>query len=85
MKTTIEISNYPLSAEYEPKILDFIERCQVEGVKTKVNATSTHIQGDYDDVMNLIQAEIKTSFEKFGKMIFVVKILKGELDLEFSM
>lgn len=85
MKTTIEISNYPLSEEFEPKILDFIQRCQVEGVRTKVNATSTHIQGDYDVVMNLIQAEIKTSFEKFGKMIFVVKILKGELDLDFSM
>jgi len=85
MKTTIEISNYPLSEEFEPKILDFIERCQASGVKTKVNATSTHLQGDYDEVMNLIQAEIKTSFEKFGKMIFVVKVLKGELDLDFSM
>ena len=51
MKTTIEISNYPLSEDYEPKILDFIERCQAGGVKTKVNTTSTHIQGDYDVVM----------------------------------
>ena len=85
MKTTVEISNYPLSEDYEPKILDFINRCQVEGVKTKVNATSTHLQGDYDVVMNLIQSEIKTSFEKYGKMIFVVKVLLGELDLEFSM
>ena len=85
MKTTVEISNYPLSEEFEPKILDFIERCQAEGVRTKVNATSTHVQGDYDLVMNLIQSEIKTSFEKYGKMIFVIKVLKGELDLDFSM
>ena len=85
MIVTIEISNYPLSEEFEPKIVDFIQRCQTEGVKTKVNATSTHLQGDYDLVMNLVQAEMKTSFEKFGKMIFVMKILKGELDLEFSM
>lgn len=84
MITTIEISNYPLSEDYEPKILDFIERCQAHGMKTKVNATATHIQGDYDTVMHHVQAEIKTSFEKYGKMIFVIKVLKGELDLDFS-
>ena len=85
MKTTIEVSNYPLDADYEPIILDFIKRCQASGIRTKVNATSTHLQGDYDQVMNILTQEVKTSFEKFGKMIFVVKILKGELDLEISM
>lgn len=85
MKVTIEISNYPLSEDFESKIIDFIERCQKEGIRTKVNATSTHVQGEYDLVMNLIQTEIKTSFEKYGKMIFVMKVLKGELDLDFTM
>ena len=51
---------------------------------TKVNATATHIQGDYETVINLVQEEIKTSFEKYGQMIFVLKVLKGELDLDFS-
>jgi hypothetical protein len=37
--------------------------------------------GDYDVVMQLLSDEIKTSFEKFGKAIFVVKILNGELDI----
>jgi|TARA_B110000879_G_scaffold35519_1_gene49020 uncharacterized protein YqgV (UPF0045/DUF77 family) len=84
MKVTIEISNYPLSEDYEPKILDFINRCQAHGMRTKVNATATHIQGDYETVMNLVQEEVKTSFEKYGQMIFVLKVLKGELDLDFS-
>tara|TARA_B110000977_G_C10900633_1_gene425145 strand:- start:440 stop:697 length:258 start_codon:yes stop_codon:yes gene_type:complete len=84
MKVTIEISNYPLSEDYEPKILDFINRCQAHGMRTKVNATATHIQGDYETVINLVQEEIKTSFEKYGQMIFVLKVLKGELDLDFS-
>ena len=74
MKVTLEISNYPLNADYEPIILDFIERCQQGGYKVKVNATSTHIVGEYDGVMNLLKEEVKTSFEQFGKMIFVVKI-----------
>jgi uncharacterized protein YqgV (UPF0045/DUF77 family) len=85
MKVTVEISNYPLDNEFENKVLDFIDRCRSCGFKMKVNATSTQITGDYNVVMDLLQKEIKTSFEKYGKMIFVVKILKGELDLEFTL
>lgn len=80
MKTTIEISNYPLSEEYIPKIKDFIERCNTyNDIIIKTNSTSTQISGDYDVVMNLLQTEIKSSFEKFGKQVFVVKFLKGDL------
>jgi len=85
MITTVEISNYPLTEDYEARIIDFIERCKGEGIRTKVNATSTHLQGDYDLVMELLQREMKVSFEKFGKMIFVIKVLKGELDLDIKM
>lgn len=84
MKTTIEISNYPLNEDFETIILDFIERCKSSGLTTKVNATSTHIQGDYEQVFEVLQKEIKHSFEKHGKMIFVVKILKGALDLDYN-
>jgi uncharacterized protein YqgV (UPF0045/DUF77 family) len=80
MKTTVEISNYPLNADYEPPILDFINRLkEVEGLKIQVNATSTHIGGDYNLVMETLQQEIRTSFERYGKMIFVMKVLNGDL------
>jgi uncharacterized protein YqgV (UPF0045/DUF77 family) len=80
MKTTVEISNYPLSADYEPPILDFINRLkEVEGLKIQVNATSTHIGGEYNLVMETLQQEILTSFERYGKMIFVMKVLNGDL------
>lgn len=85
MKVTLEISNYPLNEEFESKILDFINRCKAHGFKTRVNATSTHVVGDYDEVMAMLQKEVRASFEKYGKMIFVVKILKGELDIEFTL
>ncbi len=84
MKVTIEISNYPLTDDYEPKIIDFIDRCIASGITVKVNATSTHLQGEYDEVMNVLQREIKTSYERYGQMIFVVKVLKGELDLDYK-
>ena len=80
MKTTVEISNYPLNADYEPPILDFINRLkEVEGLKIQVNATSTHIGGEYNLVMEILQQEIRTSFERYGKMIFVMKVLNGDL------
>ncbi|MCL4856488.1 MAG: thiamine-binding protein, partial [Flavobacteriales bacterium] len=78
MKTTIEISNYPLNADYIPSIKDFIDRLNLnKNIKVKTNATSTHIVGEFDEVMSILQNEIKTSFEKYGKMIFVMKVLNG--------
>jgi len=82
MKTTIEISNYPLNADYIPPIKDFIDRLNLnKNIKVKTNATSTHIVGDFDVVMPILQKVIKISFEKYGKMIFVVKVLNGALDI----
>jgi len=82
MKTTVELSKYPLNADYEPPILDFIGRLKSNtNLKVKTNATSTYVVGDYDEVMNIIQKEIKNSFEKYGKVIFVMKVLNGELDI----
>jgi uncharacterized protein YqgV (UPF0045/DUF77 family) len=82
MKTTVEISNYPLTEAYEAQIIDFIERMKNHSdIVVKVNTTSTHLVGDLDVVMTALNQEIKTSFEKYGQMIFVVKILKGALEL----
>lgn len=82
MQTTVELSKYPLNADYEPPILDFINRLnQQSGLTVKTNATSTHVVGDFDVVMNAVQQEIKTSFEKYGKAIFVMKVLNGALDI----
>ena len=64
-KTTVEISKYPLNADYEPPILDFIERIKSnENILVKTNATSTHLVGDYDEVMSILNKEMKSSFEK---------------------
>ena len=61
---------------------DFIERFnQHENIMVKTNATSTHVVGEYDLVFSILQQEIKTSFEKYGKMIFVVKFINGALEV----
>ena len=82
MKTTIEISNYPLTKDYESQIIDFIERIKAyKQIKISVKATCTLITGEYETVFEIVQKEIKSSFEQYGKMIFVMKVLLGELDI----
>ena len=82
MKATVEISKYPLNADYEPPIIDFIERLNAnKNVLVKTNATATQVVGEFEEVMSLLQAEIKSSFEKYGKAIFVMKVLNGDLDI----
>ncbi len=80
MKVTVELSKYPLSEEYIPKIKDFIERLNFHNsLKVMTNQTSTHVMGDFDVVMPILNKEIKNSFEKYGKAIFVMKVLMGDL------
>lgn len=80
MEVTIEISKYPLKDEYVKPIKSFIDRLTITpGITVKTNATSTQVAGEYDFVMNLIKREIKTSYEQFGKSIFVIKVLPGNL------
>lgn len=80
MKVTLEISKYPLRENYIEPIQDFIDRLNKdESITIRTNETSTHVSGDYDHVMTLLKKEIKASYDKFGKSIFVVKILLGDL------
>jgi len=81
MKLSVEISNYPLNEMYIAPIKDFIDRLQAnELLRISCNTMSTQIFGEYDDVMNVLTAEMKLSFEQFGKMIFVCKFINSDLD-----
>ena len=83
MKLSVEISKYPLHQDYIPFIKDFIERLNTyEGLKVITNTMSTQIFGDYDLVMQVLNTEIKRSYEQFGKAIFVCKFISGDLSPE---
>ncbi|MCY0965671.1 hypothetical protein [Parathalassolituus penaei] len=78
MELSVEISKYPLADEYKPAIKDFIERLQqVEGLSVVCNTMSTQVFGDYDLVMSTLAAEMKRSYENWGKAIFVYKMIPG--------
>ena len=80
MKLSVEISKYPLHQDYISFIKGFIDRLnEYDGLKVITNTLSTQIFGDYDLVMQVLNTEIKRSYEEFGKAIFVCKFLSGDL------
>ena len=84
MKTSVEISYYPLDQEYIPPIKDFIARMnQYEGLVARTNGMSTQVFGEYDILMSALTQEIKKSFEN-PHSVFVMKIINADLDTKES-
>ncbi len=82
MQISVEISMYPLRDEFLPAISDFIELVnRNDMVEVKTNSMSTQLFGEYDQVMALLQAGIKHSFERYGKVVFATKFLHGDTRL----
>jgi uncharacterized protein YqgV (UPF0045/DUF77 family) len=80
MKASVDISLYPLADEYIPAIKEFIERVQqYPEVAVVRNDLSTQLYGDYEQIMDLLKVEVRLSWEKYGKSIFVIKLLRDDL------
>jgi uncharacterized protein YqgV (UPF0045/DUF77 family) len=76
MKIGVEISLYPLTEDYIPPIRGFIDRLNADGrFKVVTNDMSTQVFGAYDEVMETLTRELKPTFERDGKSIFVMKVL----------
>jgi len=80
MKISVEISKYPLNEKYIEEIQNFIDRLNTyPKIKIITNTMSTQIFGEYDEVMNALKTEIKTSFERAVKQVMVVKFINSDL------
>lgn len=76
MDIAVEISLYPLRAEYIPAIQDFLDRLNTHaGLKIVTNSMSTQVSGEYAPVMQTLTEEIRRSFEGPHKAVFVMKVL----------
>lgn len=79
MRTAVEISLYPLDADYVPPIRDFIERLNRHaGLTVVTNAMSTQVAGEHDAVFAALAQETKTTFDGRHRAVFVMKILGGQ-------
>ena len=78
MHTAVEISLYPLDADYIPPIKDFIDRLNTyPELKVTTNAMSTQISGEHQRVFEILAQETATSFGQHGRKVFVMKVLGG--------
>jgi uncharacterized protein YqgV (UPF0045/DUF77 family) len=77
MNIGVEISLYPLNADYIPPIKDFIERLNAAAPALRIvtNAMSTQVFGDYDALMPVLLRELRQTLERNDKAVFVMKVL----------
>jgi len=82
MRTTIEISLYPLDADYIPPIKDFIDRLNQHPDLTVVtNAMSTQVAGEHHRLFEILAKETAQTFNQVGRRVFVMKVLGGEVPI----
>jgi uncharacterized protein YqgV (UPF0045/DUF77 family) len=81
MRTAIEISLYPLDADFIPPIQGFIDRLNTyPELQVLTNAMSTQISGEHARLFEILAKETATSFGEQGRKVFVMKVLGGMVD-----
>lgn len=78
MKISVELTLTPIQDDYEPAIINFIKKLRASGLTVKENPLSTQIYGDYDEVMEVLNKEIKTAFEAIDRGLMYMKIVKSD-------
>ena len=76
MDIAVELSLYPLNADYIPPIKDFIDRLNADArLKVVTNSLSTQVFGPYELVFGALTRELRTTFEQNDKAVFVMKVI----------
>jgi uncharacterized protein YqgV (UPF0045/DUF77 family) len=76
MDIAVEMSLYPLDADYIPPIKDFIDRLNADGrLKVVTNSLSTQVFGPYEVVFAALTRELQVTFANNDKSVFVMKVL----------
>jgi hypothetical protein len=80
MDIAVEMSLYPLTADFIPTIKDFIDRLNTHpGLRVVTNNLSTQVFGPHERLFDVLKAEIGKTFAERGgaggKAVFVMKVL----------
>jgi uncharacterized protein YqgV (UPF0045/DUF77 family) len=79
MDIGVEISLYPLTAEYAPLVREFIARLQGDTrFKVVANSMSTQVFGAFEPLMQTLQQELRTTLAglevRAQRAVFVLKL-----------
>jgi hypothetical protein len=80
MDIGVEISLYPLRADFAPAIREFLARVNRDPqLRVVTNSMSTQIFGSYEAVMGALLRELRPTFAALGtpadRAVFVMKVL----------
>ena len=79
MDIGVEISLYPLTADYVPLIRDFVARFNADArFRVQTNSMSTQVFGDFEPLMDALNQQLRTSFAAVStgtqRAVFVMKV-----------
>jgi uncharacterized protein YqgV (UPF0045/DUF77 family) len=78
MRAAIEISMYPLSADYRPRIQAFIDRLNTHPeLRVSTNTMSTQIWGDLERMLGILAQEMNRSAIEGPQLVYAMKVLPG--------
>ncbi|WP_411029041.1 thiamine-binding protein [Spongiimicrobium sp. 3-5] len=78
MNISVELTLTPLQDSFEDQIIAFILKLRESGLTVLENPLSTQVYGEYDQVMKILNKEIKTAFELMDKGLLYMKIVKSD-------
>jgi uncharacterized protein YqgV (UPF0045/DUF77 family) len=71
----VELSLYPLTADYTAPIKDFLARLQAApGLKVVTSSLSTQVFGPYEQVLELLGREMRATLGATQKSVFILKV-----------
>jgi uncharacterized protein YqgV (UPF0045/DUF77 family) len=78
MHVAVEMSLYPLTDQFIPPILDFLDRLKSHARLVVVtNSMSTQVSGEFDAVFEALRVEIAATLARNNRAVFVMKVLGG--------
>ncbi|MEP2237498.1 MAG: thiamine-binding protein [Maribacter sp.] len=78
MDISVELTFSPLQDDFEQHIIDFIKKLRESGLTVLENPLSTQVYGTYDEVMKVLNTEIKTAFVHMDRGLLFMKIVKSD-------
>ncbi len=78
MNISVELALTPLQDDFEVPIIDFIKKLRTSGLTVLENPLSTQVYGGYDEVMGILQSEIKEAFNNLEHVVLTMKLVKSD-------
>ncbi len=76
MILTVEISMYPLQANYIALITDFVAKLNTyPELRIVTTPTATMVVGEYERVMQTLTDMLRWSYQSHGKAVFITKFI----------